>query len=169
MINLNKYLIQILIVIFILSGCGFKIRGSSGTNELKFNTIFVETGRGKSLNRELKRAIISYGSASLVNTDALAEIIIRILSEKKEKKILTLNSQGQVREYSLIYRLIFEIENRKKEKLLAPTELALQTFMSFSESQALAKEVEEKMIYNDLRRDAVSQIIRQLSQISYNQ
>jgi LPS-assembly lipoprotein len=49
--------------------------------------------------------------------------------------------------------------------LLEPTELALQTFMSFSESQALAKETEERLIYNDLRADAVSQVMRRLSQI----
>jgi len=37
--------------------------------------------------------------------------------------------------------------------------------MSYSESQAVAKETEERLIYNDLRADAVSQIMRRLSQI----
>ena len=53
--------------------------------------------------------------------------------------------------------------------LLKPNELALQAFLSYSESQALAKETEERMTYNDLRRDAVSQIMRQLSRIKPEQ
>jgi outer membrane lipopolysaccharide assembly protein LptE/RlpB len=38
--------------------------------------------------------------------------------------------------------------------------------MAFSESQALAKETEERMIFADLRGDAVSQILRRLTRIS---
>ena len=90
---------------------------------------------------------------------------LRILQENQEKKVLTINAQGQVREYSLLYRLRFDVLDKENGVLLEPTELALQTFMSFSESQALAKETEERLIYNDLRADAVSQVMRRLSQI----
>ena len=94
---------------------------------------------------------------------------MRSLSEGQEKKILTLNAQGQVREYSLLYRINFEVADKDNKKLLRSNELALQAFLSYSESQALAKEIEERMTYDDLRRDAVSQIMRQLSRIKPEQ
>lgn len=94
-----------------------------------------------------------------------ADVTVRILSENQEKKVLTLNAQGQVREFSLLYRVRFDVVNKENTQLVSDTELALQTFMSYSESQAVAKETEERLIYNDLRADAVSQIMRRLSQI----
>jgi LPS-assembly lipoprotein len=74
-----------------------------------------------------------------------------------------------VREFSLLYRVNFEVADKENNKLLNPNELALQSFLSYSESQALAKETEERMTYDDLRRDAVSQIMRQLSRIKPEQ
>jgi LPS-assembly lipoprotein len=101
----------------------------------------------------------------LATDPKIAAVTLRILSEAQEKKILTLNAQGQVREFSLLYRIRFEVADKENKKLLEPNELALQAFLSYSESQALAKETEERMTYDDLRRDAVSQIMRQLSRI----
>ena len=94
---------------------------------------------------------------------------MRVLSERQEKKVLTLNAQGQVRDFSLLYRLRFDVIGQENAPLVNDTELALQTFMSYSESQAVAKETEERLIYNDLRADAVSQIMRRLAQIKPEQ
>jgi len=79
--------------------------------------------------------------------------------------VLTLNSQGQVREYSLTYRIRYEVADKENKKLLEPTEIVLQTILSYSESQVLAKEQEEKLIFDDMRHDAVAQIMRQLAQV----
>ena len=92
--------------------------------------------------------------------------ILFISSAIEEKKVLTLNAQGQVREFSLLYRLNFNAKDSAGKVLIPSTELALQSSMAFSESQALAKETEERMIFADLRGDAVSQIIRRLTRIS---
>ena len=89
-----------------------------------------------------------------------------ISSAIEEKKVLTLNAQGQVREFSLLYRLNYNAKDSAGKVLIPSTELALQSSMAFSESQALAKETEERMIFADLRGDAVSQIIRRLTRIS---
>ena len=41
----------------------------------------------------------------------------------------------------------------------------MQSYLSYSESQALAKETEERMTFIDLRRDAVNQVMRQLARV----
>ncbi|MEY4467347.1 MAG: hypothetical protein RIR21_1140, partial [Pseudomonadota bacterium] len=71
--------------------------------------------------------------------------------------------------FSLLYRLRFDVIGKENAQIVNDTELALQTFMSYSESQAVAKETEERLIYNDLRADAVSQIMRRLAQIKPEQ
>lgn len=152
-----------------LSGCGFHLRGTTPDSRLSFDSVYLDAPRGTPLERELRGAILSQGNTALATEQKSAAVTLRILSEGQEKKILTLNAQGQVREYSLLYRVNFEVADKDNKKLLTPNELALQAFLSYSESQALAKETEERMTYNDLRRDAVSQIMRQLSRIKPEQ
>jgi LPS-assembly lipoprotein len=98
-----------------------------------------------------------------------ALVTLRVLSQAQEKKVLTLNAQGKVREFSLTYRVIFEVTDAKNNKLLQPPEIALQSILPYSEEQALAKEQEERMTFEDLRRDAVAQIMRQLARVKLEQ
>jgi len=153
------------LILTCLSGCGFQLRGTTPNSQLSFDSVYLETARGTPLERQLRGAILSQGNTVLATNPKTAAVTLRILSEAQEKKILTLNAQGQVREFSLLYRIRFEVADKENKKLLEPNELALQAFLSYSESQALAKETEERMTYDDLRRDAVSQIMRQLSRI----
>jgi LPS-assembly lipoprotein len=141
------------------------LRGTTPNSQLSFESVYIETASGTPLERQLRGAILSQGNTVLATDPKTAAVTLRILSEAQEKKILTLNAQGQVREFSLLYRIRFEVADKENKKLLEPNELALQAFLSYSESQALAKETEERMTYDDLRRDAVSQIMRQLSRI----
>ena len=127
-------------------------------------------GQGTRLFRALAQdgvergAILAQG-ATLAADPKEAAVTLRIVSEAQEKKILTLNAQGQVREFSLTYRLRFEVADKDNRKLLVPAEIALQSYLSYSESQALAKETEERMTFIDLRRDAVNQVMRQLARV----
>ena len=148
-----------------VAGCGFQLRGTTPNSQLSFDSVYLDSAKGTPLERQLRRAILAQGNTVLATDQKSAAVTLRILSEGQEKKILTLNAQGQVREYSLLYRIRFEVADKDNKKLLNPNELALQAFLSYSESQALAKETEERMTYDDLRRDAISQIMRQLSRI----
>jgi len=152
-----------------MSGCGFHLRGSTPASQISIDSVYLEATKGTPLERELRRSILSQSNTTLATDQKTAAVTLRILSEVQERKILTLNAQGQVREYSLIYRINFEAADKENKKLLPANELALQAFLSYSESQALAKETEERMTYDDLRRDAVSQIMRQLSRIKPEQ
>lgn len=147
-----------------LAGCGFHLRGSTPDSRLAFESVYVEAPSGTPLERELRGAVRTGGTRLAVDPKA-ATVVLRILNEARERKILTLNAQGQVREFSLTYRVNFEVANAANRKLLPASEIALQSVLSYSESQALAKETEERMTFDDLRRDAISQIMRQLARV----
>ena len=153
------------LMILPLASCGFQLRGARPDAKLEFNSVHLEVTTGTAIERDLRTAILAQGNTALATDRKSADVTLRILQENQEKKVLTINAQGQVREYSLLYRVNFDVVDKENERLLEPTELALQTFMSYSESQALAKETEERLIFNDLLADAVSQIMRRLSQV----
>jgi LPS-assembly lipoprotein len=156
-------LIAALIAAVLLSACGFQLRGSNGRNAIPFNTVFVGFPENSPVGAELKRYLRAGDHTTIVSDPKAAEADIELLSETRNKVVLTLNSQGRVREYSLLYSVNFRVKNNQGQDLLGPTQIALKRDITFNESQVMAKEKEEEMLYRDMQSDAVQQILRRLS------
>lgn len=146
-----------------LAACGFQLRGSNGQSLLPFKTIYIGVPESSQLGVELKRNIRASGNTVVVTDPNAADALIEILSEAREKATLSLNTQGRVREYSLYYRLNFRVKDRSGKELLTPTEITLKRDISFNESQVIAKEKEEEMLYRDMQSDLVQQILRRMA------
>jgi len=146
-----------------LSACGFQLRGANGSSTLPFKTIHIGVAENSPLGIELRRYIRASGNSIVVNDPKEAEAIIEVLNESKEKSTLTLNTQGRIREYSLYYRMRFRVRNNQGKEFLPPTEIVLKRDISFNESQVIAKEKEEEMLYRDMQSDLVQQILRRMA------
>ncbi len=144
-----------------LGACGFQLRGSSQT-ALPFKTIYLGFPDNSPLGTELRRNLKADGT-TVVKTPQEAEAILDVLSEAREKVVLSLNSQGRVREYPLYYTFNFRLRDNAGKILLPPTQLVLKRDISFNESQVLAKETEEASLYRDMQSDLVQQILRRLA------
>ena len=159
----RRHLIALLLIAP-LAACGFHMRGSTPESQIAFSSIYLDVPKGTPLERELRSAIRS-GNTQFTADAKSAEVTLRVLSQAQERKVMTLNAQGKVREFSLTYRVRFEVADANNKKLLQPPEIALQSILSYSEEQALAKEQEATLTFDDLRRDAVSQMVRQLARV----
>lgn len=148
-----------------LTACGFQLRGSNGQYHMPFQSIYLGFSDTSPLGTELKRNLRG-GDAVVVVTDAAkAEAKFDVLSETRGKTILSLNSQGRVREYLLTYTLVFRVRDAKDAELLGSTEISLKRSIAFNENQVLAKESEEALLYRDMQSDLVQQILRRLAAI----
>ena len=140
-----------------LAACGFQLRGQTS---LPFATLYVPSS--SALAVELKRNIASGTQTALVDTAEKAQAQLVILGEQREKVILSLNSAGRVREFQLRYKLAFRVVDIKGREYLPQNEIALTRDISFNDSQVLAKEAEETLLYRDMQSDMVQQILRRL-------
>lgn len=139
-----------------LAGCGFQLRGPA---TFPFKSIAVP---GQStLLTELQRNIASGSNAKLVTRTEDAEAIFAVLGEAREKVILSLNTQGRVREFQLRYRLLYRVHDGKGGDYIAPTELVLRRDITFND-QVLAKENEEAILFREMQSDMVQQLIRRM-------
>lgn len=148
-----------------LSACGFKLRGSILGANLPFKTIYLGVPDSSPLGAELRRYIRSSGELQIVSDKEDAEAVLDILSETRDKQILSLNSQGRVREYLLNYRVTIRVRDNKNVELLPATQIALKRDISYNEQFVLAKESEEALLYRDMQSDLVQQILRRLAAI----
>jgi LPS-assembly lipoprotein len=147
-----------------VSACGFKLRGSDGQFNMPFKSIYLGFADNSPLGTELKRNLRAVGTEVLSEAPK-AEALFDVVAEARGKSILSLNSQGRVREYLLTYTLVFRVRDPKGAELLQSTDISLKRSISFNEKQILANESEEALLYRDMQTDLVQQILRRLAAI----
>jgi len=150
-----------------LSACGFSLRGSGGDFRLPFKTLYVNVPTSDLFGATLKRQIESTG-VRIVGDRKQADAALEILSRERKNETLSLSTAGRVREYALFHTFRFQVTDRENHILLDPVEIRLRRTLTFSESQALAKEKEEEMLYEDMEKDSILQMVHRLSNIDPN-
>lgn len=151
-----------------LSACGFHLRGDGGHYTLPFPTMYIGLPDSSPLAIDLKRNIRVNGSTTVVDTAKEADGVVEVLSNPettRSKTILSLNSNGRVRQYMLQYTIVFRVLNRQGAELLGPTTISLSRPIDFNETQLLAKEQEEALLYKDMQTDLVQQMMRRLAAV----
>ena len=152
--------IAILLVAMTLSSCGFQLRGQAA---IPYKTLFIETNGYSLFANDLERAIRSGSKTKIVSSRDEAEAVLKIISEVQEKQIIALSSAGKVLEFEIRYRVAFRLTDRAGKDLTAPGEIYLRRYMTYEDTEVLAKESEEALLYRDMKADAVQQMLRRLS------
>ncbi|UCV18479.1 LPS-assembly lipoprotein LptE [Ferribacterium limneticum] len=155
-------LLLALIISAALTGCGFHLRGV-GSGNLPYKTMYIALPDTAEVNIWLQRYIKASGSTEIVEDAKAADAIFQQLGDSRLKTILSVNAQGRVREYRLQLTYTFRIVNQKGQVLVPPNEVALTRDISFDDSNILAKDLEENLLWRDMTNDLVNQIMRRLS------
>lgn len=150
----------VLLTSMMLSACGFQLRGVA---DLSFKNLYIQ-GNKLSISRELNQSFKTNG-IHIVDSAESAELLLDMLSEANEKRILSLSGGGLVREYELNYRVSF----RTREPA-SPTWSAVQTVQSrrdfsYNDNALLGKLDEEAKLNSDMHSDAVREVMRRLTAI----
>ena len=151
-----------------LSACGFHLRGEGGHYTLPFPTLYVGLPDRSPLAIDLKRNIRANGGTEVVSDPKLADARIEVLTDPdktRTKTILSLNGNGRVRQYLLAYTITFKVFDKQGNELLGSTTINLNRPIDFDETQLLAKEREENLLYKDMQTDLVEQMMRRLAAI----
>ena len=164
--SMNAFRRLVLVLVFAsLSACGFALRGSGGTYSMPFKTIYLGFPDTSSLGTELRRNLRGGDRVEVVTDIRQAQARFEVVSENRSKSILSLNAQGRVREYLLNYTLVFRVLDSKGDELLEATEISLKRPLTFNETQVLAKEQEEALLYRDMQADLVQKVMRRLAAV----
>ena len=152
----------VLMLSLLLDSCGFHLRWQ-GAFALPFQTLYVKSANDYApFITELKRAIEANG-VQITDKPEQAQLTLQIVSETSDKQILSLSGGGRVREFRLQYRISLHAYDQKQQDWLAPEEITLRRDYSYDDTQVLAKEQEEALLYQNMRSDAVQQILRRLN------
>lgn len=144
----------------LLAACGFQLRGVAN---LPFELLYVDGSGNPALALEIGRAIRSGTETKLTEKSDDAQAVLYVKGSEREKRILSLSGAGRVREYELISRTSFRLVDKEGNDLIAVQPIELRRAMLYDDAQVLAKEQEENLLYLDMQKDVISQLMRRLA------
>lgn len=150
--------LTILMLTTLIVACGFHLRDLA---DLSFNKIYINN-QSLTISRDLNSSLKSNG-VKVVKEIEEAEIQVDMMNEGVEKRILSLGGGGTVREFELFYRVSFRVKSASEELWGPPQLVESRRDFSYLDSELLAKQAEEAQLYDDMRRDAVREILRRIS------
>ena len=142
-----------------LAGCGFRLRG---TAEVPFETLYLPSS-DSGIALDLKRYVQAGTRARVVDDPKQAEAVLAFTDESREKNILSLTSAGRVSEFQLKYRVGFRVHDGKGGDYVPLTSITLTRDITYADTDVLAKEAEEGLLFRDMQSDMVQQIMRRLA------
>lgn len=158
MLKFNLRSLLIVTLIFGLISCGFHLRGAA---DISFNSIFIQ-GNTLVINKNLKKSLASNDIKILSSAEG-ADLLLDLIGEESEKRILSLGGQGTVNEFELYYRVHYRTKQAGAELWSQPQTVESRRDFTYSDANLLAKQREEKRLNDDMQDDVVRGIMRRLS------
>ncbi|MDM0039607.1 LPS assembly lipoprotein LptE [Variovorax sp. J22G21] len=145
-----------------LAGCGFELRKAP---VFAFKSIAVNGGTV--VVNLLRRNLQAAGTVIVVpaNEVQTAEVVFDMLGEDRGQRVVSTNSAGQVRELELQLTVRFRLRTQAGKELISAGEIQQRRDITYNETNALAKEGEQQLLYRDMQGDIVQQIMRQLAAV----
>ncbi len=112
---------------------------------------------------DLKRNIEAGTQAKVVDDPKVAEALLELSGENREKIIISLTGTGRVREFRMRYTVTYRVHDGKGGDYVPRTTVQLTRDVTYSDTEILAKEAEEQLLFRDMQSDLVQLILRRLS------
>jgi LPS-assembly lipoprotein len=153
--------ILILLFAFVLSACGFQLRGSYF---LPWETLAISgVPENSELYFQIKRGIEASSQTKVVADATAAQASLVVLQNLQHKAILSLSGKGLVREFQLTRTFMYRIQDAQGNEVLPAGQIVLQRDLSFDDERIFAKEAEELVIWREMQTDLVQQLLRRLA------
>jgi LPS-assembly lipoprotein len=144
-----------------LAGCGFHMRQPP---RMGFGRIALAGFEPRSpMARELRRQLGA--GARVVDSPGQADLVLHALDDVRERSVVASTAAAQVRELQLRVKFNFRASTPGGRELIPRVELLLSRDLSYSETAALAKEVEEAELFREMQADVAEQVLRRLASL----
>ncbi len=166
------------ILLIFLTACGFHLRGSVTLPEQMATTYIQDSIPNSLILPRLKRVLIK-NDINIINKinkvsdkprEQTSFAVLQLSNERFNRRQLSSGSSTLIKEYELNYAITFSLHKQSlvtqnKDILLAKQTINITREQTFDEAQVLAKTTEQQKLKQEMMRDAVRQILRQLQSI----
>lgn len=147
-----------------LSACGFHLRGMVDVPTWLNNISIISKDNEKQFLSILKAQLEGYNIH--VNPDpdqAKYWLIINAVSLRQQ--IISVGASTNPRQYNLILTIEFMLQTRKGQIIKTPKNINVTRQLTINNNRILGSSDEERILVDEMKQDAVVQIINQLSHL----
>lgn len=156
-------LLSICLVATLLSGCGWRLQGTTKLSPVMATTYVETDDRFTDFNRALRERLQASG-ARLTARPEDATAVVRIIRDESGQRVLTVSARNTPEEYEVFYMVEFSV-NGRTEELIAPQKLEMTRDYSYDETTVLAKQREQAVLREALARDLAGLVVRRLASL----
>jgi LPS-assembly lipoprotein len=147
----------------LLAGCGFHLQGHKALPQQLRVSYVQATDRQTDFAQDLRKELLTSG-AQLTSRSEDATATVRILTDKFERRVLSVSITNQPAEYEITYTVRFSVDFGGKEVLPAQEVSAVRDY-TFDETILLAKNNEEDILREALAHDLADVVMRRLANL----
>ncbi|MBU2871084.1 LPS assembly lipoprotein LptE [Colwellia sp. E2M01] len=157
-----KRLALTLLFTSLLSACGFQLRGDYLLDD-ELQTLYVTSS---DVHGELTRLVklnLTNNQVNVLKHSKSSTPELRIVSDKLDRRTLSLFSNGQVAEYELIYAVHYQVRFPEQDS----RNFRFELYRDYQDDPnlALAKSRELSLLLSEMRTAAADKILRDLARI----
>lgn len=168
---MSKRLLTLIVCFFlsaILAGCGFHLRGQGKAGlspELSVLRVRMigENVSGNELRREVERALNVQADVRIAPEAENGIPVLTLYDEQSNSRVLSYDADRNVSEFLTRYRVDFDVRDAAGKKMVERQTIILQRDFTFDKTQVLAMERQERELREQMRQEAVQQVIRRLA------
>lgn len=150
-----------------LSACGFHLRGQASANLPAYlSSLRLSAPAYAPLTVEMRNALKEQAGIQVVEDMHAATATLTLAGEQIESQVQAIDISGKVSDYLLNYSVAFSLTAADGQVLLPLQHIKLQREYTFDKLNVLAKELEDAFLRQEMRRDAVQQILRRLASLT---
>ena len=157
----RQFMIFILLPLFLLTACGFHLRGAVQLPRGMEVTYLQDQQPSSSIASPLRQMLISNGARVADNLDE-ATATLHIVSESFDRRIISVGRTAAEKDYELVYSVTFSALAKNNAWSSDAQEIRISREMKFDEAQVLAKTAEQDQLRNVMVQDAARQILVRL-------
>ncbi|CEG56699.1 LPS-assembly lipoprotein LptE [Legionella fallonii] len=151
-----------LVLALLLSACGFHLRGLIDVPEWLNNVSIISKDGNKELISILKSQLEGYKIR--VNPDpAFAKYWLIISNVNVHQQVVSIGASTNPRQYQLILTLVFTLQTSRGQVIKPPQYISVSRQLTVNSDRILGSNDEETILVNEMKKEAVLQIINRLS------
>lgn len=143
------------VFIFFLSACGYHLRGSDEA-PVSLKNIYLEGGSAEF--RDQFKQVFKSSRRKLAKSPQNASVVIKIVKDKMNRRVLSLSERGRSNEFEINYRVEYEV-NKSGKILLAGRPLEISREYFNDQADIIAKDNEERVIRSEMYQQAVRSVV----------
>lgn len=163
MTNVNHIfrLITAAIVLLMVSGCGFQLRGSGAAAAALPSVHVIASGPTAEFAPVLTRNMRQAG-AQIAAARSDAGVVVDIVDLSRSRRALGASSSGNTRDYQIAYQLSYRLSREDGSAIADSQVISAQRNLIVNESAVLSSASTEEMVVRDLLDDLANQLIRRI-------